>query len=356
MVKHKHFKSFLNKGWVLGLGIILTACLSLPTPTVPVIYLRTPLAGITSPTPFQPHGTQTPTPPDPPTETPTPADSATPNPTPTLAVIAARIPIIEYHYSQFAMGDQVMMKTAWFEDQIAWLADNGFITLSAADLVIYLNGGSFPVKSVILSFDLGTARRDDFANVIIPTLKQHGFKALFFLLANNGVITDTCDSSGKFCWDDLRQWQLEGIVSVESHGLTHPNYGTLTTAQMRWDAGQAYQIIGDKLGIFPLGFAYPYDSIPSQAPKVIESLGYQFAVGGFSRKDRSVHLEDSDRFILPRVYPYSNPAIYPVIGGSNGKTYGELVMSSIERLGGSLTPTVTRTPTRTKILSVTPKK
>jgi hypothetical protein len=62
---------------------------------------------------------------------------------------------------------------------------------------------------------------------------------------------------------------------------------------------------------------------------VIQSLGYQFAVGGHTRPDRSVEVRDADRYSLPRVYPYSNLAIYPIIGGSNGETFDQLVMSFI---------------------------
>lgn len=348
MLNRRDFLQLIKRGAFTGLGAFLSGCLSQPAPTAPVIYLRTPLSRQPSSTPFRAFATQTPTPPDPPTQTPTPLDSATPPATPTLSVTATRIPVIEYHYTQFDMGDQVMMKTEWFQAQMHWLADNDFNTLSADDLVAFLNGEGFPVKSVVLSFDVGTARRDDFANIIIPTLKNAKFKALFFLLCNESVITDACDQSGKLCWDDLRQWQQDGIISVESHGLTHPNYSTLTPVQMRWDAGQAQKIIEGKIGIPPVGFAYPYDSIPGQAPKVIQSLGYQFALGGYSRKDRSIHLSDTDRFSLPRVYPYSNLAIYPLIGGSNGKTYAQLVMSSIEAMEATKTPSPTLTSTPKK--------
>ncbi|MFZ2096755.1 MAG: polysaccharide deacetylase family protein [Anaerolineales bacterium] len=270
----------------------------------------------------------------------TPVASLTATPTPTLTIAATHIPIIEYHYSEYNVSNQVMMTTDWFKSQMGWLADNGFTTLSAVDLIAYMNGSAFPQKSVILSFDLGTARRDNFINVIIPTLEKYKFTALFFLLVNDNVITDTCDNSGKFCWDDLRQWQQEGIASIESHGITHPDYATLTTAQMRWDAGQAFKIISAKLGTAPLGFAYPFDSIPSHAPQVIQSLGYQFAVGGYSRPDRSVEVMDADRYSLPRVYPYSNMTIYPIIGGSKGETFDQMIMSFIIGSGSSHTTSV----------------
>ena len=81
----------------------------------------------------------------------------------------------------------------------------------------------------------------------------------------------------------------------------------------------------------------------------MKSIGYQFAVGGYSRKDRSVEVMDTDRFSLPRVYPYSNLAIYPLIGGSNGKTYDQLVMGIIGGPGITPSPTGVHTPTMTPV-------
>jgi peptidoglycan/xylan/chitin deacetylase (PgdA/CDA1 family) len=258
-----------------------------------------------------------------------PIELLTATPTLPLFITAKHVPIIEYHYSEYNVDNRVMMTTDWFESQMGWLANNGFTTLSAADLISYMNGGAFPQKSVILSFDLGTAQKDNFIKVIIPTLEKYKFTALFFLLVNDSVITDGCDNSDKFCWDDLRHWQQEGIASIESHGIKHTDYDTLTADQMSWDAGEAFKVISTKLGNAPLGFAYPYDSIPSPAPNVIQSLGYQFAVGGYSRPDRCVEVMDGDRYALPRVYPYSNMTIYPIIGGSKGKTFDQMVTSFI---------------------------
>jgi peptidoglycan/xylan/chitin deacetylase (PgdA/CDA1 family) len=356
MLSHrKTTLKLLSNGLFVSLCLLLAACLGQPTPTAPAISLVTPQVELASATPIPPVSTLAPLPTDTQVDSPTPFQPASPTVTltPTQIVPAAHIPIIEYHYSEYNVGNTVMMKTEWFESQMAWLADNGFTTLSAADVIAYLNGAVFPQKSVILSFDLGTARRDNFTTVIIPTLQKYNFKGLFFLLVNDGVISDTCDNSGKFCWDDLRQWQQEGIASIESHGLTHPDYATLTVAEMRWDAGQAFKIISAKLGTPPLAFAYPFDSVPTAAPAVIKSLGYQFAVGGYTRYDRTVEVMDADRYSLPRVYPYSNMTIYPVIGGSKGKTYDQMVTDLIMGAGILPTPVLARTATLTSSPTLT---
>ena len=307
--------------WLSACGV--KAALPGPTSTLPSEPSET-----SSPQP-SPTFTQTATS----TATPLPSSTATPIPptfTPTPAPLAERLPIIEYHYADFKLNDQVMMKPEWFNDQLSWLADNGFTTLSAADLVRFLNGEDVPMRSVVLTFDVGTAQSSDFTDVVIPALKAHGFKAIFYLLVNSSVVGDQCGSKvNTFCWAELKQWQDDGIVSFGSHGLYHPDYTKLSADEIRYDAGQSKKLIEQHLGQPVLGFTYPYDASNQSVVSVVSTLGYQFATSGNIRPDLSVHRLDPNRFELPRIYPYSNPAIYPVINGSNGKTFGQLILSLI---------------------------
>jgi peptidoglycan/xylan/chitin deacetylase (PgdA/CDA1 family) len=230
---------------------------------------------------------------------------------------------VEYHHSTFRLADEVMMQTDWFRSQMEWLADNGYRTLTAEDLASFLDGEYVPAKSVALSFDIGTAQRADYLENILPTLKQYGFQALFYVLTS--AIADECGFENRVCWQDLRDWSEQGLISVESHGVYHPDYSAITAEQQRWDAETSRQTIADKVGRAPVSFAYPFDSYNDSAIKVVESLGYRFALAGNTRKDRSVHPFDTDRFHLPRMYPYSNPQIYPAVYAAYGKTFGELI-------------------------------
>jgi peptidoglycan/xylan/chitin deacetylase (PgdA/CDA1 family) len=301
----------------------------------------TPTAGPT------PTGTATPFQPSP-SVTAGNLPSATESPTiaPTPAADAVRLPIVEYHYTTYKFSDDVMMTTDWFRSQLAWLADNGYRTLTAEQLAAFLDGGSVPAKSVVLTFDVGTAQRADYAGVIMPALRERGLHALLFVVTN--AIADECGMENKICWQDLRDWSGEGLISVESHGVSHPDYTTITTEEQRWDLTVSRQIIAAQIGREPIGFAYPYDSYNEGAPRVVQSAGYRFAVAGNTRTDRSVHLTDPERFDLPRVYPYSNPKIYPVLYGADGKTFGEMIAQSSESSGALPAPTpFTPTPTAT---------
>ena len=280
----------------------------------------------------------------------------TPSSTPEL--FAAQVPILEYHYTTYRFNDDIYMTTEWWKAQIQWLAENGYTTITAEQLAAYLNGQNLPAKSVMITFDSGTASYDDFAQNIIPTLAQYKFHALFFVVTS--AIDDTCGESGKFCWNNLQQWSNQGVISVELHSIDHPDFAKISYAEQRQEAAVSRQVITEKMGRAPVGFAFPYDSYNDSAKKAIQSAGYQFALAGNTRTDRSVHLSDADRFFLPRVYAYSSAAIYPAIYGTGGLTFGQMIegysaILSAPTAVAQQTPTLTPTALATASGTTTPQ-
>jgi peptidoglycan/xylan/chitin deacetylase (PgdA/CDA1 family) len=243
--------------------------------------------------------------------------------------VTTRVPILEYHYSTFHMGDGVMMTTEWFEAQMQWLSDNEFTTLSSKEFVAFLDGAYLPpARSALLTFDVGHSHFDDYANVVIPALRRYRFRAVFFVLASK--VQDECDGEHT-CWDRLIQWRDEGLISVESHSLYHQDYTTLTPEQIHWDAGQSKAIIEAHMGQPVLGLCYPFDAVNPAAFSILKDLGYRFTVGGPTRAERSALFADPDSFSLPRYYPYSNADIYPAMIGMGGKTFAEMMMGAIDQ-------------------------
>ncbi len=277
---------------------------------------------------------------------PTATETATPQITPDdSSSFTKRIPILEYHDTEYQMSkNEIIMTTEWFLEQMEWLDQNDFVTLSAEELVAFVNGTySPPARSVVLTFDVGTGEAENFKGVIIPALREHHFTALFFVLIN--AITED-GSNNTVTWSELHEWQEDGIISVQSHGVYHPDYQRLNFNQMLWDAKTSYDIISEKVGLAPLIFAYPFDSVPEDKDLVMESAGYQIALAGH-RLERSVLKEDPDRYALPRYYPYSNPEYYPILSDGLGWTFSDLMLASISKPipEDSATPYAERTST-----------
>ena len=99
--------------------------------------------------------------------------SETPQTDPADTALASRIPALEYHYTEFKMGETIQMKTEWFLAQMQWLSDNGFKTLTGDDLIHFVQGDSRPPqKSCVLRFDLGQPALQNYQDVIIPALEK----------------------------------------------------------------------------------------------------------------------------------------------------------------------------------------
>lgn len=240
--------------------------------------------------------------------------------------IASRLPIIEYHYSTFYF-DGVRMRTEWYVEQLEWLAESGYHSLTIDELAEFIEGDyAPPLRSVALTFDVGISHFDDYSEVVIPTLRRLGLHGIFFV--QPGGVREQCD--GEFtCWPALRAWLAEGVISIGSHTITHRDFASLSPAEIAYELAGSQQILREKLGVEVIGVCYPFDSISPAAFPMLESLGYRFAVAGYSRTDRSVHAGEAQPYALPRVYPYSSDDFYPAISGAAGQSFPELIEASV---------------------------
>lgn len=224
------------------------------------------------------------------------------------------------------MSDSVAMTSMWFEDQLRWLSENGFTTLSSAELAGFVAGTQLlPGRSVALTFDVGASHFDDYGKVVIPTLRLFHMRAIFFVMPNQ--TRETCD--GRLaCWPDLLAWRDEGLISIESHSFTHYDFATLMYDALVFDVTRSKADIEAHTGQPVLGLCYPFDSVTPAAFEALLAAGYQNALAGATRPDRTVHFADPEPYNLPRYYPYSGEAIYPIISGTGGLTFEQMLLAA----------------------------
>ena len=135
-----------------------------------------------------------------------------------------RVPILMYHRIASVPGDRNALPEEKFEEQMRYLEENGFHSITVEELQAhFLHGKRLPKKPVVLTFDDGY---EDNFSAVLPILKKYCHVGNVFPIANwigrenkwenfGKAPTRTMDES------ELALWRDEGHY-VGSHTKDHP--------------------------------------------------------------------------------------------------------------------------------------
>ncbi|MCL5410528.1 MAG: polysaccharide deacetylase family protein [Patescibacteria group bacterium] len=129
------------------------------------------------------------------------------------------VPILMYHYIRDynnpndSYGNVLSVSLKNFDEQLNYLTQNGYTTISLDELSALNNGqSSVPGKPVVLTFDDGTI---DFYTNAYPILKKYNMHAVSF------VITGFVGNPQYVSWDNINEMKNSGLVTFESHTVSH---------------------------------------------------------------------------------------------------------------------------------------
>jgi len=158
---------------------------------------------------------------------------------------------------------------AKFEEQMKWLADNGYQTITVSQLVnLIYNGGQIPERPVVITFDDGNS--DIYINAF-PILKKYGFVATFYLVESyiNGQDMITTDQVKEL---------IQSGWEIGSHSKTHahlPAAGTDLAQEIRMSKLDMEKLLGVKIN----SFAYPFGEINDEVIRLTSAYGFTSGVG-----------------------------------------------------------------------------
>jgi len=270
-----------------------------PSPTATWTPTSTPTATQT-PTPTPTH-TATPTPTATQTATPTPTATQTPTPTPPLpspdgVERTIRVPILMYHHiadpppGANAIRYDLSVSPASFEQQLRYLREQGYESITLNDLALYLTvGQELPAKPIILTFDDGY--RDAYVHAF-PLLQRYGYSGTFFLIS---APIDNGDPD-YLSWDQV-QVMHRGGMKFEPHSYDHPDLRNRGFKFVVFQVLAPKEAIEARTGETCRFFAYPsgrYDQF------VIDVLRSAHFWGAVLVEQGATHTTD-DLFTLRRV-------------------------------------------------------
>ena len=257
-----------------------------PTPTTPTTPTPLPAtATATATAPRADRAAQTTTTPEPPSPTaepatptaepPTPiAEPPTPAPAPQQATPRGTtvIPILMYHYVRVVtdpkdtVGINLSVRPELFAQQMQYLADNGYTTLTMGEVHAILAGQlPLPERPIALTFDDGYR---DFYTAAWPVLKRHGFKA------TNYVITGYIGWDAYLTWEMIRELDASGLVEIGAHTLTHGDLRSFSP-ERRWrEIAESKAVLEQGLGKPVTAFCYPAGKYNADVVALVRRAGY----------------------------------------------------------------------------------
>ena len=182
------------------------------------------------------------------------------------------VPILTYHSFSpvVTRGDLLSVSSDHFEQQMAYLKNNGYHVISLDELADGIVAGrDFPHNTVVITIDDGYQNNYQYA---YPILKKYGFPATIFL------ITNFMDASVDFLtWAEVKEMAGHGI-SFGSHTKNHVYLPSVSNAALLQE-----EVVGSKemlerqLGHRVTHFCYPLGGFSEESKAVIEKAGYRSA-------------------------------------------------------------------------------
>lgn len=222
----------------------------------------------------------------------------------TAPVEEVALPVVMYHgiLPQPNRQGRYIISPALFEQDLAYIRQAGYTTVTVADLLSFVDKGTpLPDKPIMLTFDDGYYNNYRYA---YPLLKQHGLKAVISpVVAWSEWYSDHPEEANReiyshITWDQIREMAQSGVIEIQNHSYDlHHNdkgerHGTAKLAGetveayrglLREDVGIAQRLLTGKTGVTPTAFTYPFGAMSAEAQAVLEELGFRASFSSESR-------------------------------------------------------------------------
>lgn len=193
------------------------------------------------------------------------------------------VPVLMYHRIASTPGlYQVTEQT--LREQMAWLAANGYQTITPDDVLAYIDSGTpLPAKPIMITIDDGNGSDVLFKQI----LDQYGFAGVWYLTGPGSAYSESViramDGAGQVCGHTVDHPDLTGLGYSGQYAAIQNNKAYLE------------RVVGHPINCF----AYPYGAYNQTTMQIIREVGYTNAVdawGGLLK-----FTPDLDRYHLTRI-------------------------------------------------------
>ncbi len=214
---------------------------------------------------------------------------------------ANKIAVLNYHFfygnKSEKCNEQLCLRIDRFKEQLAYLKNNGFYTLTIQEFVAWMYGEiELPDKSVLLTVDDGGKGTGfENGNYLIPALEEYKLHATIFLITGwwpvGNYRSDYLDVQSH-----TNELHYEGIK-----GCSHRSkVNCVSYDELIKDLQASIAAVKDTSS-----FCFPFYDYTESSIKAVKEVGFKAAfVGGFRKASRS-----DDKYKIPRYVIYDNTSL-----------------------------------------------
>lgn len=197
------------------------------------------------------------------------------------------IPTLMYHKvpdQEMQTQHKIFVTKDNFRKHLQFFKDKGFETLTFNQLKKFKSGevdfSKFPKKPLILTFDDGY--QDNLINAS-PLLKEFGFRAQLFLLADSKIDSNHWDHSEterphQIVSGSERQKWKESAFEIGSHGFSHQKITQMTDEQARLELRESKKFLQEEFATEVCVYAFTYGDTTLKHARLAFDEGYDYAV------------------------------------------------------------------------------
>ncbi len=203
------------------------------------------------------------------------------------------VPILMYHsiLKDTNRSGKYVITPSQMEEDLKFLAENGYTTVFMQDLIDYVNDGAqLPAKPIVLTFDDGYYNNYAY---VYPLLQKYQAKAVISIVGTyTDAYSETKDENPAYAhlsWENLKEMQDSGLVEIQNHtydlhqndrgrsgckkrrGESEEQYREL----LHKDIGKLQKEMEEHLNSVAAVFTYPYGSVSEASFPILKDMGFQ---------------------------------------------------------------------------------
>jgi len=194
------------------------------------------------------------------------------------------IPILMYHRLVLNSDEDsvniIHLSKKKFEDQLIYLKENNFETITFQDLKNISLNERRKGKYIILTFDDGY---EDNYTILYPLLKKYNMKAVIYLVSDIDYNKWDVEELGEKALNLLSKEQIlemnsSGLIEFGGHTKNHVKLDILSKDEQYKEIKENKLYLEKILNRELLSFAYPYGRFNDISKEVVKEVGYTYGI------------------------------------------------------------------------------